>query len=81
MKVQLRRWFAIGITSGALAVSMIAGSGAVGASANADAEYTVVNNQRDSVISPTASTANSPAIIIPSNVATSFMDLTYFDNR
>ena len=47
MKVQLRRWFAIGITSGALAVSMLAGSGAVGAAANADAQYVVVNTQRD----------------------------------
>ncbi len=31
MKVQMRRWFAIGLTSGSLAISLLAGSGAVGA--------------------------------------------------
>ena len=81
MKVQLRRWFAIGITSGALAVSMLAGSGAVGAAANADAQYMVVNTQRDSVVSPTVPVADSTAIIIPSNIAPFMMDPTYFDNR
>jgi hypothetical protein len=80
MKVQLRRWCAIGVTSGALAVSMIAGSGAVGASANADAEYAVANNQPNSVVSTVVST-DTAAIIIPSNVAPSFMDPTYLDNR
>ena len=80
MKVQLRRWFAIGLTSGALAVSMLAGSGAVGAAPADTQSQNGFSERRDTTVSAIAPT-DPVVIVIPSNVATSIMSTTYLDNR
>lgn len=58
MKVQLRRWFTIGLMSGSLALSAIAGGAAVGASAHEERDY------------PVAAVTTDAATIVPESVNT-----------
>ncbi len=71
MKVQMRRLFAIGVTSGSLALSLLAGSGAVGAAGAAESGNRGRDNERDTVSVTVAAVAPERTVTIaPAGVAT-----------
>ncbi len=68
MKVQMRRWFAVGLTSGSLAISLLAGSGAVGAAGSADVSR---NDRSDGSVTIAATVAPERTVtIVPAGVTT-----------
>ena len=68
MKVQMRRWFAIGLTSGSLAISLLAGCGAVGAAGSGNMGR---DNERDNGSITVAVVAPERTVtIVPAGVAT-----------
>jgi len=68
MKVQMRRWFAVGLTSGSLAISLLAGSGAVGAAGLGNMGS---NNERDNAsITIAAGAPDRTVTIVPAGVTT-----------
>lgn len=77
MKIQMRRWFAVGLTSGSLAISLLAGSGAVGAAGPGGVGGVEKsgsmgrNNERDNGSITIAAVAPERTVtIVPANVTT-----------
>jgi propanediol dehydratase small subunit len=64
MKVQLRRWFTIGLMSGSLALSAIAGSAAVGAaSAHEERDYPVAAVTTEAVVTIAPESVNTLSVV------------------